>query len=525
VFDSHSLDEAPSVMASIDAAIDSWMTTIDQGLSATATGNTDTHRLSKTPPDWPRAYLRVANDDPAAFTVAMIVTALRAGDAMATSGAFVRTRAEQRVPHDPGADHALPLPSIALTNPIFVDVDRDQRWTPPGPHTGPRVPLSLAVSYPATVPRLSVIALCCAAWCLSTAANAQAQSPSPPQMRLGWVRAQGAERCPNSTTVGHAVEARIGRSVFSQDAPQSVEAIIQRTAPAALGPAAPRWSVSIFLRDVDGTLLGTRTLTSDRPDCEGAAAAAILAIALAIDPEAALHPEQTPVENTATQSSPLLESDVLSRITLAAIARFTESAARPPEPPVAARAGAPTVAPVIVAPRPQWTLGTVALGAWVSWGLVPQLGAGPALEAYARLYHRVGVRGAMRWLPEQRRDTPQFGDLSFGLLGAQLALDVELVATEHAALSLYSGPMLNAIHAIVHDRPPADAGERFSMGLSLGAHGAMQLIGPLEVSGAIELAVPIVRYRYLLDGPVAATIFEQPWISTGAFAALGARFR
>ncbi|MFO0560092.1 MAG: CehA/McbA family metallohydrolase [Polyangiales bacterium] len=215
VFNSHSLDEAPSVMASIDAVIDAWMTTIDQGLSATATGNTDTHRLSKTPPGWPRTYLRVANDDPAAVTDAMITAALRAGDAMVTSGPFVRatingqrqgqlardaggrvtvsvevqapefvpvdrvevyanhvmvaareltepahngarkqrweiplsltrdawvlvrTRADQPVPHDPGGDHALPLPSIAFTNPIFVDVDRDQRWTPPGPHTGP----------------------------------------------------------------------------------------------------------------------------------------------------------------------------------------------------------------------------------------------------------------------------------------------------------------------------------------------------------------------------------------------------
>jgi len=294
------------------------------------------------------------------------------------------------------------------------------------------------------VPRLSVIALCCAAWCLATAANAQAQSPSPPQMRFGWVRAQGAERCPNSTTVAHAVETRVGRSVFSQDAPQSVEAIIQRTDPATIGPAAPRWSVSIFLRDVDGTLLGTRTLTSDRPDCEGAATSAIFAIALAIDPE------RPPLENNPTQSSSLTESDALTRATLAAIARFTESAARPQPVTVALRAATPsaTPAPPVVS-RPQWTLGSVALGAWLSWGLVPQLGAGPTLEAYARVYHRVGVRGAMRWLPEQRKDTPQFGDISFGLLGAQFALDVEFVATARAALSLYSGPTLNAIHAIV----------------------------------------------------------------------------
>lgn len=344
-------------------------------------------------------------------------------------------------------------------------------------------------------------------------------------MRFGWVRAQGAERCPTSTTVAHAVEARIGRTVFSQDAPQSVETIIQRTDPAVVGPAAPRWAVSIFLRDVDGTLLGTRTLSSDRPDCEGAAASAIFAIALAIDPESALRPERTQ-ENTPTQSTPVTESDAVTRATLAAIAHFTERAVRPQATPAA------VVRPNIIAPitplRPpvaHTTLGSVALGVWVPWGLLPQLGAGPVLNAYARLYRRLGLRGAMHWLPEQRTDTLQSVDVSFGLLGAQLAADLELLSSERAMLSLYAGPSLNVIHAVVHGRIPADTGERFALGVSLGAAGSMQLAGPLELTGGVELTAPLVRYRYRLEGPIPATIYEQPWMSAGAWLAIGARFR
>lgn len=385
--------------------------------------------------------------------------------------------------------------------------------------------LRVAVRYLAAVSRSSVIALCCACWSLTSAANAQGQSQSSPRMRLDWVRAQGAEHCPSGFTIAHAVEARIGRSIFAQDAPQSIEAIIQRTDPAVLGPAAPRWSISLFLRDTDGTLLGTRSLTSDRPDCDGATASAIFAIALAIDPEVAMQPEHAPVENTPTHSPSEPEMDALSRATLSAIARLTERAAQRPEPCLGAQVTAPVGSPVIVARQPQRMLGTVAVGTWLSWGLLPELGAGPAFQAYARIDHRVGVRGAMRWLPEQRKDAPLSGDFSFGLLSTQVALDVELFAAQRAALSLYSGPTLHAIHAIVHDRLPADTGERFSIGLLLGTHGAMQLIGPVEISGAIELAVPLVRYRYLLDGPVAATIFEQPWISAGASVALGARFQ
>jgi hypothetical protein len=210
VFNAHVLDESPAVSASLDEVIDAWMTTVDLGQSATATANTDTHRLAKTPPGWPRTYVRVPTDDPGEVTDVMVSAALRAGDATLTSGphlratvggarlgalvpvsgggvtvsislqapAFVpvervevivnhavfatrevtepprdgaraqswsipvtlsrdgwivvRTRATDPVPLDPGGDHARPLPSMAMTNPIFVDRDGDGRWTPPG---------------------------------------------------------------------------------------------------------------------------------------------------------------------------------------------------------------------------------------------------------------------------------------------------------------------------------------------------------------------------------------------------------
>jgi hypothetical protein len=215
VFNSHTLDEDPRVSATVDSVIDAWMTTIDLGRAATATGNTDTHRLAKTPPGWPRTYVRVATDDPGAVTDAMVTSALRAGDAMVTSGPFlrasvagvrpgqlvrgagprvsvtielqapelapvervevyanhvmvaardvteparegvrrqrwevpielvrdgwivVRTRASTGVSADLAGDHARPLECLAFTNPIYLDVDRDQRWTAPGANAGP----------------------------------------------------------------------------------------------------------------------------------------------------------------------------------------------------------------------------------------------------------------------------------------------------------------------------------------------------------------------------------------------------
>jgi hypothetical protein len=331
-------------------------------------------------------------------------------------------------------------------------------------------------------------------------------------MRLGWVRAHNAERCPDANTVARAVEARVGRPVFSQDGAQSVEAMIQRTDGA-------RWWVTIFLRDVDGSQLGTRTLSSEQPDCEAATSSAIFAIALAIDPESALRPLAT----TPTQSSSPAVSATPAPIDAAPLRVLTAAAA------LTGRAVEPSPSPV-AAPRPQLppserSAGAISLGAWAAWGQVPHVALGTSLSGYVRVYRRFGLRGAMRWLPEQRTDTPLVGDVSFGLFGASLFADVELFGAERFALTIFGGATLSAIHAIVHDRPPVDTGERFAAGLGLGAHGSLQLWGPLELHGTVELASPLVRYRYRVEGQSSATVFEQPWLGAGATVALGARFR
>jgi hypothetical protein len=332
-------------------------------------------------------------------------------------------------------------------------------------------------------------------------------------MRLGWVRAHNAERCPDATTVARAVEARVGRPVFSADGAQSVEAMIQRTDGA-------RWWVTIFLRDVDGSQLGTRTLSSEQPDCEAATSAAIFAIALAIDPESALRPlpatptqSSLPAENAApppAQAAPAL--------VLTAVAALTARAVEP-------RSQRPVVAPRVQPPPRELSSGAVSLGGWAAWGLVPHVALGTSLSGYVRVYRRFGLRGAMRWLPEQRTDTQLVGDVSFGLFGASLFADIELLGAERFALTIFGGATVSAIHAIVHDRPPVDTGERFAAGMSLGAHGTLQLWGPLELHGTVELASPLVRYRYRVEGPSSATVFEQPWLGAGATVALGARFR
>lgn len=214
VWNSHTLDENPALSIPVDGVIDAWMATLQVGRGATATGNSDTHRLAASPPGWPRTFVRVTDDAPGQVTDAMVLSGIRAGDAMLTSGphlratigdarpgglaravdgrvtvqvtvqapgwipvdeievwanrqrvatraldpvgreavrresmtfpltltrdAWVVVRTRARAPlGDMAGTHQRPLPSLALVNPIYVDVDGNGSWTPPGIDGGP----------------------------------------------------------------------------------------------------------------------------------------------------------------------------------------------------------------------------------------------------------------------------------------------------------------------------------------------------------------------------------------------------
>lgn len=127
VWNSHTLDEQG--FAGPDVVIDAWMATLQLGLGpgdrrgTTAMGNTDTHRLAQTPPGWPRTYLRVADDDPARVTDGMVVSAIHAGDAMLTSGPFLRARIGQVRPGGLARGRNVTV-HIELQAPDWTPVDR-----------------------------------------------------------------------------------------------------------------------------------------------------------------------------------------------------------------------------------------------------------------------------------------------------------------------------------------------------------------------------------------------------------------
>jgi hypothetical protein len=145
------------VRRSVDRTIDDWLGLLNHGHIVTATGNSDTHHLDFNIGGYPRNYVRVSDDHPAAVTPAQIAGALRAHQAFFTTGPFVRMRAGRAdigdVAPAPGGQAALEIevdaaPWMSVDRIIlYVDGKELQRWRVPAAATTTRfrqtVPLSL----------------------------------------------------------------------------------------------------------------------------------------------------------------------------------------------------------------------------------------------------------------------------------------------------------------------------------------------------------------------------------------------
>jgi hypothetical protein len=77
----------------VEEVLRDWYALLDAGVRATATGNSDSHKLTYHEPGVPRNFVRVPSDDPAAFDERAFIEAVRRGRVVVSSGPFVRLRA------------------------------------------------------------------------------------------------------------------------------------------------------------------------------------------------------------------------------------------------------------------------------------------------------------------------------------------------------------------------------------------------------------------------------------------------
>jgi hypothetical protein len=146
------------VRKSVDRTIDDWLGLLNHGHIVTATGNSDTHHLDFNIGGYPRNYVRVSDDHPAAITPAQIAGALRAHQSFFTTGPFVRLRAGRADIGDvaPARNGRAALqievdaaPWMSLDRVIlYVDGKEARRWRVPAATTVARFQQTVDVTFP-----------------------------------------------------------------------------------------------------------------------------------------------------------------------------------------------------------------------------------------------------------------------------------------------------------------------------------------------------------------------------------------
>jgi hypothetical protein len=337
---------------------------------------------------------------------------------------------------------------------------------------------------------------------------------TPPDVRLVWVRAESALSCPSRAELEASVSARLGRPVFSEGGPRAIDGFVQRDG--------LRWAAHIYATDAEGKLVGSRELASDGPDCAALASAAALAIALVIDPDAALRPAPPAVRATPDAPPPHV-------------------AAPPPQPPAAlpVQEPCPHCPPYVAAlpPQPPAALSvqepcprcppsaatssagpTSVLGeAVLAVGLLPRASAGFGLSVDVPVVRGLDATLGALLLPEVRTSANTFG---FSLMAARAGACAVPWRQPRAAASVCADVLLGSMESVVYADVPTRPGGRFWAGAGGTAKLAARLAGPVVAEIGASVVVPFVRSRYFVEN-VPATVFQEPVIAGLGFAALG----
>ena len=323
-------------------------------------------------------------------------------------------------------------------------------------------------------------------------AHAQATPPKyDRRVSLSWTRGAGAEDCITQAELERRVTARLGRNPFAADAPRTLDASVKRKQAGRVA--------ELHLRDKKGTAIGERSFESSDASCSSLEDAAVLAIALLIDPEAALAPPPSPpppgsaAQGSGAQGQP---PPVLVPVWVAVPVRT----APPPTIPHAS-------------PRPVRVAAAVPLT--VSAGPLPRAAVGTGLWVDVEPVRRAHVVAALSWLPEVGTDD---GDFSFSLVTGFLGGCGDVWAGWRHALGLCGGMRLGAMSAISHRLTPLEPGEQPWVETDGSIRLLLQPAGPLLVGGELAGGLVLLRPRFLVAPaervafhPSAATVAGTIW--------------
>jgi hypothetical protein len=322
---------------------------------------------------------------------------------------------------------------------------------------------------------------------LLTLARAGAAAPGAgstpgPNVELSWVRGDGADTCDSGQKLEAKVARRLGRNPFSSHGALVLEGTVARTGSG--------WTARIYARQ-DGQVT-VRELTSRADDCGPIGEATILAIALVIDPEAALPP---------LESAPERAADSIPQPTV-----FDQTTAREVRPP-------DTAASVSTQTRGRMEAGPV-----VGLNILPSSTLGARVMGTAEVNRWLSLGVAGLFLSEARNPDFGFGLTAGGVVGCVRSTPRRFGASGCANLSG------GAIYAVPYTLAPAQPGARFWLSSSLSVSGQLYMTRAMYLALGVDGLLTPVRPRFLIEG-TGQTIYNVPLLGALAHADLGVAFR
>jgi len=318
------------------------------------------------------------------------------------------------------------------------------------------------------------------------------EAPKGETARFAWARGAGAESCASAAELQADVDKRLGRDAFAEPVSKSIEGTVTREG--------GKWIARLYVRDLSGVLLGQREITSDASDCKALGSAVTLAVALAIDPEAALAPPPSVSASASTSAS---------------------SSSKPKKKPIAEPPLPPPL--VVYLPMNDPERGTtVSARAVIASGLLPRPAIGAALAVdpdRLRTFHP--TFGAVI-LPSTRIAPDE--QVGFAFSALWLGGCARLAGDERVVVSACASAWLGVMHAVVYSLEPVAPGDRFWAGLSGTGRASVHLVGPLFGDLGFDLVFPLTRHRFLAENR-QDDLFQQPFVTLVGWVGAAVRFR
>ena len=311
-----------------------------------------------------------------------------------------------------------------------------------------------------------------------------AAGTEPVSVYLDYSRAPAALGCLDEAALKQGVELRLGRSVFVPQPDADVRAVV-RARRSGRGFAA---SVELF--DGARQSLGRRELATRARHCSALDDSLALVLSLAADmprqrlsPPPPVAPEQSPPPAAPSAPSP------------------------PPPPPFL---GTPLSIPD---DPPRFGLRLLPeINAAAAYALVPSLAPGldVGLELRSNRFWPVSVHAA-GWAPRAQE---------VGRAGRAARFSAQTVSLAICPLTGPLGPLESSLCLVDRLARVAARGTGFDLPqestgwqVAIGAGGSLRYwLGPLFVSGAGELLVPLLRRRYFFTDVKDITIHEEGWL-------------